>query len=288
MDGYLDIRTLAFVSALISAVLSSAMLYIYVARKTYPGFGLWVCGVSFHTAGMLLLASRGHVPDLFSVVVANLFIALYLVFLTCGGTAFVGGRQRIWLHAASTVFLAAETLYFTYIVPSVSTRIVTISVILILYGLWLGSIIIRKVPLLLGRINWFLTVAVGAFVCWLAVRIVLTLLFERQMNELMSPSFVQGASFVVFALLNVLSSLGLIILNFQRLENDLLKSLEEVRTLRGIIPICSVCKKIRDDQGYWNQLEAYMREHADIRFSHGICPECREKLYPAPKTGEDQ
>ncbi len=54
-----------------------------------------------------------------------------------------------------------------------------------------------------------------------------------------------------------------------------------------MLPICSHCKKIRDDKGYWNQLEAYMREHADIRFSHGICPECREKLYPAPKTGEE-
>jgi uncharacterized paraquat-inducible protein A len=133
--------------------------------------------------------------------------------------------------------------------------------------------------------NWFLTVAVGAFVFWLMARIVLTVLFERTMGELMSPSLVQGMSFVIFATLNVLSILGLITLNFQRVEDDLLRSVDEIKTLRGIIPICSSCKKIRDDQGYWKQLEAYMKDHADITFSHGICPECRDKLYSTLKAG---
>ncbi len=55
------------------------------------------------------------------------------------------------------------------------------------------------------------------------------------------------------------------------------KSLEEVKTLRGIIPICSYCKKIRDDKGIWNQLEAYIRSHSDAEFSHGACPECYKK-----------
>lgn len=55
------------------------------------------------------------------------------------------------------------------------------------------------------------------------------------------------------------------------------KSLEEVKTLRGIIPICSYCKKIRDDEGIWNQLESYLRSHSDAEFSHGACPECYKK-----------
>jgi len=55
------------------------------------------------------------------------------------------------------------------------------------------------------------------------------------------------------------------------------KSLEEVKTLRGIIPICSYCKKIRDDEGIWNQLEAYIHSHSDAEFSHGACPECYKK-----------
>jgi len=62
-------------------------------------------------------------------------------------------------------------------------------------------------------------------------------------------------------------------------EELLSKALNEVKTLRGIIPICSRCKKIRDDKGYWNQVEVYVSNHSDAEFSHGLCPECAKKLY---------
>lgn len=69
------------------------------------------------------------------------------------------------------------------------------------------------------------------------------------------------------------------------MERELLiKSLEEalanVKTLSGLVPICAACKRIRDDKGYWNQVEAYISSHSEARFSHGICPECIHKLYP--------
>ncbi len=54
---------------------------------------------------------------------------------------------------------------------------------------------------------------------------------------------------------------------------------DEIKTLKGIVPICSTCKKIRDDKGYWNQLEAYIENHSEASFSHGVCPECFDKLY---------
>jgi hypothetical protein len=61
---------------------------------------------------------------------------------------------------------------------------------------------------------------------------------------------------------------------------ELQAALERVKTLSGMLPICSSCKKIRDDQGYWNQIEAYIAKHSEAEFSHGICPECARKLYP--------
>lgn len=61
---------------------------------------------------------------------------------------------------------------------------------------------------------------------------------------------------------------------------DLREALAKVKTLSGFLPICASCKKIRDDKGYWNQIEAYLSEHSAAEFSHGICPECLEKLYP--------
>lgn len=55
---------------------------------------------------------------------------------------------------------------------------------------------------------------------------------------------------------------------------------ERISTLRGLIPICASCKKVRDDRGYWNQIETYLSVHSEAEFSHGICPDCRVILYP--------
>jgi hypothetical protein len=61
---------------------------------------------------------------------------------------------------------------------------------------------------------------------------------------------------------------------------DLENALAKVRTLSGLLPICASCKNIRDDQGYWNQIEGYIQKHSEAKFSHGICPDCTKKLYP--------
>jgi PAS domain S-box-containing protein len=66
----------------------------------------------------------------------------------------------------------------------------------------------------------------------------------------------------------------------EKLIADLQKALQEVRTLSGLIPICSACKKIRDDKGYWNTLELYISKHSEAEFSHGLCPDCAVKIYP--------
>jgi hypothetical protein len=73
---------------------------------------------------------------------------------------------------------------------------------------------------------------------------------------------------------------------------DLIQVLSEglgrVKTLKGLLPICASCKKIRDDQGYWNQLEIYIREHSEADFSHGLCPDCVKKFYPVDILTSDK
>jgi hypothetical protein len=61
---------------------------------------------------------------------------------------------------------------------------------------------------------------------------------------------------------------------------ELQDALSRVKTLSGLLPICASCKKIRDDQGYWKQIETYIRDHSEADFSHSICPDCYKKLYP--------
>ncbi len=71
------------------------------------------------------------------------------------------------------------------------------------------------------------------------------------------------------------------------LIGELKQSLEEIKVLHGLLPICASCKKIRNDQGYWQQIETYIDQHTEAKFSHGICPECMKKLYPEYSPDED-
>ena len=66
----------------------------------------------------------------------------------------------------------------------------------------------------------------------------------------------------------------------QHLIEELQKAISEVKTLSGLLPICSHCKKIRDDAGYWQGVEHYIAARSDTQFSHGICPDCMRKFYP--------
>lgn len=65
---------------------------------------------------------------------------------------------------------------------------------------------------------------------------------------------------------------------------ELQEAMAQIKTLSGIVPICSSCKKIRDDAGYWRQVEIYVSEHTGATFTHGICPDCMAKLYPEYAT----
>jgi DNA-binding response OmpR family regulator len=67
-------------------------------------------------------------------------------------------------------------------------------------------------------------------------------------------------------------------ITLQKREKELKQALEEIKTLNGILPICSYCKQIRNDEGYWQQVEEYISEHSKALFSHGVCPNCYKKV----------
>jgi hypothetical protein len=69
-------------------------------------------------------------------------------------------------------------------------------------------------------------------------------------------------------------------IEIEKQKNKLSKAFDRINKINGLLPICSSCKKIRDDDGYWNEIEAYISEHSEADFSHSLCPECAKKLYP--------
>ena len=91
---------------------------------------------------------------------------------------------------------------------------------------------------------------------------------EFEIDELFTTSIILVALLFFYSIRRQLESKEKAIL--------LTSALEEVKTLKGILPICAYCHKIRNDEGAWNQLEHYIRENSDAEFSHGICPDCLE------------
>jgi CheY-like chemotaxis protein len=70
------------------------------------------------------------------------------------------------------------------------------------------------------------------------------------------------------------------LMELRRLNVELRLALDNVKVLKGLLPICASCKKIRDDRGYWEGVESYIKKHSDVEFSHGLCPDCITRLYP--------
>jgi hypothetical protein len=135
--------------------------------------------------------------------------------------------------------------------------------------LYLGPIALASWKL--GKGEAILVAAVSALVWFAEDSLIL-----RHATNLWIPFGNMVALFGFFlTMVLILSSLRKAFAAQQRLIGELQDALGRVRTLSGLLPICSWCKKVRDDRGYWKAVEAYIGEHSDAEFTHGICPECR-------------
>jgi len=79
-----------------------------------------------------------------------------------------------------------------------------------------------------------------------------------------------------------------LIYSFRTKQRELQDAMDSMKVLQGLLPICASCKKIRDDKGYWNQLEEYISKHSSAEFSHAICPDCAKALYPQFYKGKEE
>jgi diguanylate cyclase len=101
----------------------------------------------------------------------------------------------------------------------------------------------------------------------------------RDVEVFSGPVFINNEK-LLYSIIHDISDRKKIEQEKAQLIEKLTKALEEIKTLKGILPICSSCKKIRDDKGYWQQIEACIGQHSGAEFTHGICPDCARKLYP--------
>lgn len=118
------------------------------------------------------------------------------------------------------------------------------------------------------------TVALGAAFLWLGIESVERDLAPTRFHLYWNGS-IRLASFLIIAL--AVARLHTLLMRERELNTELAEAMVKVKQLHGLLPICATCKKVRNDQGYWEQIELYIESHSHAAFSHGICPECLDR-----------
>lgn len=285
-------KYLLLTSTILNLFLAMTMAFFYRAHKTFPGFGHWTVGGFALAVSYFMMAFRGIVHTGISIFAVNLLVPL-------AGVLYLDGMRRflslppmwrgMYIIPVVVGILSLFTLYFFDSGPLRSFMVSFSFSMLHLYTAWL---VYREYPK--TKSIFYLIISVEMF-CASVV------LITRSVTALTSDSYrilvdspIESAFFITVMVLQIIISLSFILLNTERFEKDLMlaqsslesnvrqlvTALEEVKTLRGILPICANCKKIRDDSDNWVQMEVYVRDRTEADFSHGICPDCMTKLYP--------
>ena len=286
MNSLIDIRTAVLLNAVVGLIFCLYMAHIFRTRQTYPGFQQWTIASLFVFSAMVLIYMRDTIPAWASIAGSNA-LGVASVGLIARGL-FLGRTLSRWWLILPVLASIAVSVVFTDYHPDVRVRIVLISVLSLLLMIH-ALVLVRSAPSAIPglSIGW-IGFSLGGMSLWLITRIVLTVLYEGEKQNFFSASQVQGVFLACYSAGNIAILLGVLVLHSHRTERDLQQTLEEVRTLRGVIPICASCKKIRDDRGAWNQLEAYISRHSKAEFTHGYCPDCSRHLLATLPEIEDR
>ena len=296
----IDPRTLMVVLTFSTSLLAFFLVFYRATRETYPGFRMWVHATVIMALGALLLAFRGGIPLSLSILVGNVAFPAGGVCLLLGTKRFLelpAPNKAIWAIPLLTL-LALGFFYWVHDIAAV--RGVVMSLGLASVSLLTAWLLWRHAPADNKALYFFTGFMLALANIALFVRSILWLLFAPEANL-----FTHHNSQTVYLFIAIFSQIGwtfgFVMMNSQRMEDDLRKSraelteandglakaLQEVKQLGGLLPICSNCKKIRDSEDYWHQVEEYISEHSEAKFSHSICPECAKKLYPDMYIDDD-
>ncbi len=275
----LDIRTLALATGMILVVISLNLAYFRYTSDSMHGVGSWALATFAGAVGLWMLSLRGLWPDWLTVIVANMLLGLFAAKIYQGLRRFLGRPPRIWVTIVLVVGLGLGQVLFTYVHPSINARIILIS--LYFFGISLGCArLLARATFDQAPHNRLLLISFGALALVHATRVVYTLTAASEPTSFMTAGPFHALVILIDSALHCLVSIGLVFMCVRRMEVAMRRANAELRQLGGLLPICASCKRIRDDRGYWHQVEQYIQTHSEAEFTHGICPECMRRLYP--------
>ncbi len=289
----IDTFTLILHDAIVITATSFILLLYMRLQKTYSGFGLWL--LSMLLTGLvyfIMLSRQVFIPAWASILLVNFTFPLAAIIRYDGTLRFTFERSLNKKFYMIPVFQLIIAIYFTFFQNEIIIRNFTLTLVICYMAVSIAILFFKRsrekktiIYLFAGYLQLLFSI----------------LLFLRAFFWIFTPQrglFDSSSLHIIYFIFITIYEFGwgvcIMMLNGKRLEDELIESkdkldvtvkelitaISELKTLSGLVPICSSCKSIRDDKGYWNQLEAYVEKHSDARFSHGICPDCARKLYP--------
>jgi len=247
------------------------------------------------TIAALLLGLRGVIPDIFTVIIANGMGATSFFLIYYGFSSFVQEKINLRLHITIII------IYSLFIFPLVTSTLVNLNLRIFLVsfvsGIYLflcATTLVQSARRRQVHLNQFLFITLMLLVVVRFSRGIYFLFTSHNVSEYMGAGSFLGVMTLLTAILTISLVIGMMQLNTEKLEgehlvtiNDLRTALDEIKTLRGILPICSYCNNIRDANGQWNRIESYIAKHSEAEFSHSICQECADKHFPDMNLYDD-
>jgi len=295
----LDIKTLLLAVTLVTFVYGLGLALYWSHQKTFPGFKHWIISFFAISIGYALLLARESIPLAMSVVVGNSFFAIGALLRLDGVCRFTKGAGLKAIHYSSLVVFVILFSLFYFVYPNIVIRTFLIGIFTAALSLVIAWHFFRAAPKP-NHLFYYAAASLNAFFA-LSLVILPTLIRRPPGDDI----FLMGNRYAIYYVIALFFEIGwgfcLLMINNQRLEahlhsarlklvesnKQLEKAIRDKITLSGLLPICAHCKKIRDDKGYWNHLESYIKTHSEADFSHSICPECARKNYPELDIFED-
>lgn len=288
----LELRTLILTTAVAWILVAGVLTFILRLRRTYPGFGLWALHEALVGTGLGLMGLRDLIPDTVSIMGGNALLSSGALLSVGAARVFLDVPPRWRVFAAAWVAHMAYAAWFTFAVPSFVARTFGVSVIVLGATTFLAADLFSAKAARYRASARFTGVMMAVAATTMALRGVGSTLFGSGGGMwVVAPDAV--ATYAVTLAAGVLGAFGMVMMNHERLEQELTRArdtlqatldslratAEEVKVLEGLLPICSWCKKIEDQDGKWTRMEVYIRDHSEAQFSHGICPDCAREHF---------
>ncbi len=274
-------ETVTYLTNIVIGVILGALATNYWRQRRQSRVLMcWAVAAGILTLADVLFAARQHMPYALGRLLPTFCVTLGQAVLLFGAQLTAGMAPRWRLTSAVVAVHAAGLVGFLFVASPANFRMAFNGLV------WGGLAVASAVCLRRGATYFWDSVfapawAFFAHAAFHALRVVLAIL-AAQNDWTRASQVLQVAGDLEVSFFMVALFVGLLIAHLQLQHEELAQTRAEVQTLSGLLPICAWCKKVRDDDGYWQQVDEYFCRHSNVRFTHGVCVDCLERLSDEP------